>query len=225
MRVLIYSSVRLFGECMGAFLETTDAVAAVLVEHTVPDLDLKAMEFGTDIALFDVTAPEARSAASLVRSLDQDIPTVAVAVAEVAEDVIACADWGFDAYVPTTAHTSEMLDILCRARQGETMCDPRIARNLFNELARRRTSPEPFYPNEQLTPREIEIAHLVARGAANKEIAAQLHLSVATIKNHVHSVLRKLQFENRSQVTGLLLRDPMALHANPLPSQSRRVSR
>jgi len=213
MRVLIYSPVRLFAECIAAVLRTADFPAAVLVEHTLLDLDLKALAFAADVALFDVTAQEAGSAVRLVRSLSPHISTIAVAVTEVREEVIACAESGFDAYFPRTARTAEMLEIIRRAEQGETLCDPRIARNLFNELARRRAPAQPPITDEHLTPRELEIARLIGHGAANKEIAAELHLSVATIKNHVHSVLRKLQMESRSQVASLCLEDPMALRS------------
>ncbi|MGY1701268.1 response regulator transcription factor [Geodermatophilus sp. SYSU D00766] len=196
---------------MAAVLRTSDLGAVVLVEHTTVDLDLKAVAFGADVALLDVTAHESRSAARLLRALNPDISTVAVAVVEVAEEVIACAESGFDAYIPRTAQTAEMLEIIRRVEQGETVCHPRIARNLFNELASRRAPAEPCLPDQHLTPREIEIARLIGHGAANKQIAAELHLSVATIKNHVHSVLRKLQVENRSQVASLLIHDPMML--------------
>lgn len=210
MRVLIYSPVRLFGDCMAAFLLTAESVEAVLVEHKVLDLDLKAVEFGADVALFDVTGAEAMQASRLVKSLDPDISTVAVAVTEVVDDVLACAESGFDAYVPRTARTSEMLEIVLRAQLGETVCDPKIAYSLFHELARRRASAEGF-GGDHLTPREMEIARMLSRGAANKEIAAQLNVSLATVKNHVHSVLHKLQINSRSQVATLLSDNPMVL--------------
>jgi DNA-binding NarL/FixJ family response regulator len=98
------------------------------------------------------------------------------------------------------------------ARKGGTVCDPRIARSLFDELARRRQTTRLFSPDKYLTRREIEIAKLLGRGSANKEIAEELHLSVATIKNHVHSVLHKLQVSRRSQVGNLLVENPWILH-------------
>jgi DNA-binding NarL/FixJ family response regulator len=211
MRVLIYSPVRLFGECMAAVLTSTEIVDAVLTEHDAVDLDLKVMEFGADVALFDVTASESSAAAHMVKGLCPDVSMVAVAVTEVAAEVIACAESGFDAYVPRTARTTEMLEILQRARQGETICDPKIARMLFNELARRPGAGVSAPQEERLTAREIEIARLLGRGVSNKEIAAELHLSVATIKNHVHSVLHKLQVGSRGQVASLLRENPLAL--------------
>jgi DNA-binding NarL/FixJ family response regulator len=211
MRVLIYSPVRLFGDCLAAFLVSTDIVDAALAEHDALDLDMKAMEFGPDIALFDVTASESPAAAHMIKGLCPDVSMVAVAVTEAATDVIACAEAGFDAYVPRTARTTEMLEILQRAQQGETLCDPKIARTLFNELARRPCTTTPSPQDEYLTARELEIAKMLGRGVSNKEIAAELQLSVATIKNHVHSVLHKLQVDSRAQVASLLRENPLAL--------------
>jgi DNA-binding NarL/FixJ family response regulator len=211
MRVLVYSPVRLFGECMAAFLESEDSVAAVLTEHKLHNLELRAMELGADVALIDVTAPEARGVARLVKVVCPDASTIAVAVTEVAAEVIACAESGFDAYVPRSARPAELIEMMCLVQRGETICHPRIARTLFNELARRHAAETPQIPEGHLTLREVEIARLLGQGAANKEIAVELHLSVATVKNHVHSVLRKLQIESRAQVATLLLENPLVL--------------
>lgn len=211
MRVLVYSPVRLFGDCIAAFLESVDFAEIVLAEHDILNLDLRALELGIDVVLIDVSAPAARSAARLVKSLCPEVSTIAVAVTEVSDEVIACAKSGFDAYVPRTVRPVDMIDIIHRVQQGETICDPRVTRTLFEELARRHTANPKSGQVGHLTPREIEIARLLGRGAANKEMAAELHLSVATIKNHVHSVLRKLQVDSRAQVATLLLEDPLAL--------------
>lgn len=211
MRVLVYSPVRIFGDCIATFLESAECVAAVLAEHDILCLDLKAIDLGADVALIDVTSPEAHSVPRLVKVVCPEVSTIAMGVSEVPTEVIACADSGFDAYVPRTARPAEVIATIHRVQRGEMVCDPQITRTLFNELARRRAADSPSTPDGHLTPREIEIARLIGRGAANKEIAAELHLSVATIKNHVHSVLRKLQVDNRAQIAMLLLENPLAL--------------
>jgi DNA-binding NarL/FixJ family response regulator len=58
----------------------------------------------------------------------------------------------------------------------------------------------------QLSEREREVALAVGRGCANAEIAAELHMSVATVKAHVSRLLAKLEVENRVQVA-LLVQD------------------
>jgi DNA-binding NarL/FixJ family response regulator len=55
-------------------------------------------------------------------------------------------------------------------------------------------------PAEPLTPREREVAELVARGLTNREIATQLYLSERTAQNHVQHILTKLDLANRSQI-------------------------
>lgn len=59
----------------------------------------------------------------------------------------------------------------------------------------------------ELTPREREVAALMARGLANKEIAEELVISVGTVETHVKRVLRKLDLRSRAQVAALVLKD------------------
>jgi DNA-binding NarL/FixJ family response regulator len=220
MRIVIYSPVRLFGEGIGAFLQSIDRIEAVLVESDPLELETRAAVFRADVALFDVTGHDVIPLARIVRAQCPEIIAVAMAVAEVAEDVIACADAGFAAYIPRAATAAEMIAIVDLALRGETVCDRRIARSLFDELARR--SPTALAPpDEYLTPREIEMARMLARGLTNKEIAKELHLSVATIKNHVHSVIRKLQVHSRLQVANLLLEDPFLFRPQSGPRNQR----
>lgn len=55
----------------------------------------------------------------------------------------------------------------------------------------------------ELTKRELEVARLVAKGMRNKEIAALLHISLATVKDHVHKVLRKAGVDSRTEIAAL----------------------
>ena len=60
--------------------------------------------------------------------------------------------------------------------------------------------PPPHRPPHPLTPREREVADLIAQGLSNKEIAARLVVSRRTAETHVESILRKLSFASRTQV-------------------------
>ena len=63
-------------------------------------------------------------------------------------------------------------------------------------------APEDGLPD--LTPRQREIARLLADGMSNKEIARRLDISVATVKDHVHSVLSRLELRRRGEVGALV---------------------
>ena len=59
---------------------------------------------------------------------------------------------------------------------------------------------QPVDPLESLTPTEREVAGMLATGAANAEIASELHMSHGTVKNHVSSLLRKMHQSDRTRL-------------------------
>jgi DNA-binding NarL/FixJ family response regulator len=86
---------------------------------------------------------------------------------------------------------------------------PRAAATLLRRvgaLAADRPSATP--PRGELTAREREIVELVALGLSNKAIAARLHVELATVKNHVHNILDKLQVRRRGEIAASLGRPP-----------------
>ena len=85
--------------------------------------------------------------------------------------------------------------------RGETIVSPRLAASLFQRLAdqRRRHYLAIAEPATDLTMRERQILSLVEQGLSNKEIARALGIELATVKNHVHRVLEKLNVSRRGQ--------------------------
>ena len=128
-----------------------------------------------------------------------DLRTVAFAVADVEADVLACAEAGISGYVAEDGSAEDLVAAVLRAVNGELVCPPRIAALLFARVAA--LSDRTFRaPAEPLTPREREIADLVASGLPNKSIACELSLAPATIKNHVHNILQKLSLQRRGEL-------------------------
>ncbi|MGC9665214.1 response regulator [Planosporangium sp. 12N6] len=83
---------------------------------------------------------------------------------------------------------------------GDALIAPRVTRRLIEEFVRRPESgptPVPRVPDERITEREREVLTLVGRGRSNAEIAADLHISVATAKAHVARLFTKLDARDR----------------------------
>src|ERR1043165_1284953 len=94
----------------------------------------------------------------------------------------------------------------CRVTAGEAMLSPTVTRQLIAHVAAP-TSPSRSRAAErvdQLSERERDVALALAQGSSNAEIAAALHMSVATVKAHVSRLLIKLELNNRVQVAILV---------------------
>jgi NarL family two-component system response regulator LiaR len=91
--------------------------------------------------------------------------------------------------------------------RGESSLHPLVARKLLHELSQ--PSQEPPTP-DPLTEREVEVLRLVALGQSNREIAADLMISEATVRTHVSNILGKLHLARRTQAALYALREGLA---------------
>jgi DNA-binding NarL/FixJ family response regulator len=88
-------------------------------------------------------------------------------------------------------------------RSGDALLAPSITRRLIQQFAPRPATPAAHGDLSGLTPRELEVLRLMARGLSNAELAAQLTLSEATVKTHVTRILSKLGLRDRVQAVVL----------------------
>ena len=104
-------------------------------------------------------------------------------------------------YVLKEATPSELFTAIRAAHRGEAYFYPSIARYLLNDYLRRvRSGHEDRVHYDGLTDREREVAIAIGQGKSNAEIAAELFMSVATVKAHVSRLLQKLDLDNRVQI-------------------------
>jgi two-component system nitrate/nitrite response regulator NarL len=118
--------------------------------------------------------------------------------------VIAYAEAGVVGYVTRHASLAELKDAVERAAAGETNLSSRMALTILRHIARLATQHGNPALVPQLTSRELEVAELIDEGLSNKEIARRLRIEVPTVKNHVHSILKKLRVTRRSEAAARL---------------------
>jgi DNA-binding NarL/FixJ family response regulator len=107
---------------------------------------------------------------------------------------------GARGYMLKDIPAAELLATIRRIYAGESIVQPSVAARLIVEFGQRRNAPQqPSY--EPLSDRELEVLRLLASGANNRAIAAQLTLAEGTIKNYVSSILDKLHAANRTHAT------------------------
>src|ERR1700732_226210 len=203
VRVIIASPVRLVREGMVASLRGREGVVvADAVDMDPPGMETIA-DAELDVVLVDVGERDPISVGRLIKAANPGAKLVAFPVDEIDDRVFACAAAGFSGYVPRESGADELHRALVDAIEGRMHCAPHIAAAMFNRLADFLQEPQPpLLPS--LTSRESEILALVDQGCSNKDIARQLAISSATVKNHMHNILQKLQVSRRGQAAARL---------------------
>jgi two-component system nitrate/nitrite response regulator NarL len=152
-----------------------------------------------DIVILDVGGGDGFAAAKALRARLPETKVIAFAVSEVDHVVLACAEAGIAGYVAPDGSAQDLISAIEFALRDELYCSPRIAHLLFRRIgtlsARLGGVPDP----EPLTQREAQVLDLLGEGMSNKEIGRALRISNATVKNHVHNILEKLQVHRRGE--------------------------
>ncbi len=143
-----------------------------------------------DVTLMDGILPDIHGV-EVTRRIVQSWPAariILVSINETAEDIHRAMEAGACGYVPKSCEK----DMIVRAIRTVAAGSPYLPPELARRLAERNTQ-------VSLSARELEVLRLIAQGKANKQIAAELALSEATIKTHIAHILAKLDAPDRTR--------------------------
>jgi two-component system, NarL family, nitrate/nitrite response regulator NarL len=139
----------------------------------------------------------------VARSLRAAVPAVRLVVCGLADDPTELLPWvevGVLGYVDRRASFDELVSAVLSAGEDEVTGSASLARALFRRTVRSPSERVSFGDQTAvLTRREDQVLELVAHGLTNKQVAVVLSIEPATVKNHVHSILRKLHLSSRAQ--------------------------
>jgi DNA-binding NarL/FixJ family response regulator len=149
------------------------------------------------------------SGVELTRRLTERTPAsrvLVVTVSALEEDVTEAILAGASGYVLKDGPVEEVVAGIRAAAAGESLISPPIASMLLGRI-RDHTEGELEVPRAPLSKRELEVLQLVAEGKANHEIGEALFIGTSTVRNHISSILLKLQVDNRVQAAVRAVRD------------------
>jgi DNA-binding NarL/FixJ family response regulator len=110
---------------------------------------------------------------------------------------------GASGFLLKDAPADQLVTAIRVVAAGDALLAPSITRRLIEEFARRPLANARPAALEALSPRELEVLRLVARGLSNAEIATELYVGDATVKTHVSRILQKLSLRDRVQAVVL----------------------
>lgn len=157
-----------------------------------------------DVVLSDARMPPGMSGMELTRRLAEQFPALPVLILTTFDDqdvVVKAMQAGASGFLLKDISPEQLAEAITAASKGQVTIDPRVTATALGREAARD-------PLAALTPMERRVAELVAQGMRNQEIAETLVLTVGTVKNHVSSLLRKLDHPDRTALA-LFLRTAM----------------
>lgn len=160
------------------------------------------------IVLMDVEMPGA-SGIELCRALREahpDIRVVMLTAFSDSERVFSALKAGAVGYLLKNVSPDEIRATVQHAADGEPLLSGEIAGRVLREFEREHAEERYREQLAGLTPREEEILRLLATGESNREIGTRLFISEQTVKNHVASIFRKLQVNDRTKAALLAVR-------------------
>lgn len=165
----------------------------------------QAKALNPDVVLMDIRMPGVNgieATAEITRTLDTKV--LILTTFDLDEYAFGGLRAGASGFLLKDTRPAELIEAIRTVASGEAVVSPRITRRMLEmfagQLPSGATASGQVDPRiASLTPRETEILCLVARGMSNAEIAAELVVSVTTVKTHVGSVLAKLGVRDRVQ--------------------------
>lgn len=158
-------------------------------------------ELQPDVVVMDISMP-GLSGDRVTERIKRESPEIKVIALTAHEDsgyIGQMLQAGASGYVLKLAAAEELIKAIRLVATGAAYLDPAVAGKVVDGYVRQKTA-RPRARQGQLTHREEEVLKLVAQGYVNKEIAAQLEISVKTVETHKHNFMEKLDLHSRAEI-------------------------
>ena len=201
LRVLIVDDHDLFRTGLRNLLEE-QGVVIVGEAATGAEAVSVVREIAPDVVVMDLNMP-GMGGVDATRHITSIAPLTRVVMLTISEedsDVMDAIMAGACGYLLKDSSIQDLMAGIRAASHGESLISPNIAAKVLQHVRATNTQPEIANTiRAELSDREIEVLKLIANGKDNGVIAAELHISPKTVKNHISNILMKLQIENRIQ--------------------------
>jgi len=214
IRVVLADDQRVVREGLGTLVGLLDGVEVVGTAADGQEAVELARRLDPDIVLMDLRMPRCDGIEATRRLAAARVRARVVVLTTYADDasVLAALRAGARGYLTKDAGADEIRMALEAVARGEAALDPAVQHHVVAAVA---GGDDPAAPKEPalpdgLTPREAEVLALIARGLTNREIAADLVVSEATVKSHVNHLFAKAGVRDRAQAVAYAFRHGLA---------------
>jgi two-component system, NarL family, response regulator LiaR len=190
------------------FLATQEDLDVVGEAATCTEAAERAAELRPDVVLLDLVMPGGDGIEAARKIRDASPRSKVIVLTSYPDDatVLPALEAGAAGYLLKDIEPQELADGVRRVHRGESLLHPAVAPRVIREAV----GPGTASAREALTPRELDVLRLLARGLPNKLIARELGIAERTVKTHVSSILAKLGVTDRTQAALYAVRERLA---------------
>ena len=204
VRLLIVDDHDMFADSLRVALSAEPDLTVVGTAATLAQARSMVVSTAPDVVLLDHRLPDGFGVDSIaeLKTLRPDAKIMVLTA--VAEDsmLVTATEAGCAGFILKTSPLDELVTAVRTAAAGEIMVSTELLARLLNRLHHQHER-----PTHDLTGREREILELIAEGLTNGAIAKRLYISVNTVRNHVQSVLTKLDAHSKLEALSIAIRE------------------
>ena len=206
--VLIYEDNNSLRESLCNLLQLTGSFSVVGAFPHCLDAEMQVKELNPKVILMDIDMPGRTGieAVERIRAFNKTVQIVMLTVFDDNTHVYDALFAGANGYLLKKYASDKLIGSVNEVLQGGAPMSPSIARMVINYMQKHEATPAPDY---QLTPREKEILQSLARGNSFKLIAAELFISLDTVRTHIKHIYDKLHVRSQIEAVSKALNEKL----------------
>jgi DNA-binding NarL/FixJ family response regulator len=210
VNILLVNEIPLMGNVIAAALEDEPDINVVACVSSTEEAIQLIQDEHVDVALVSTRLPDqgALKLTGAITELAPETKVLALGMTEEKKRVLRYVEAGATGYVLKDDSLDDLIHIVRAVQEGRAFVSPEIAAAMMerlSDLAQMFSDVENSVTDAAgLTDRELEVLELIGQGLTNQQISETLVIEVGTVKNHVHSILEKLNVSSRGEAAAYL---------------------
>ncbi len=205
IKILLIEDNRLLREGISTFIKKEPDMSVVTTISNGENILEMIGKHNPNIVLLDLGLRSQNSlkVVKLVKQNFQETKIIVMDLIPLQADVFEFVEAGVSGFMLKDISVKEFLKTIRSVYKGTRVLPPNLTGSLFSQIVEKAVSGSKtsvITVSTRMTKREKQVIDLIADGFTNKEIAQKLHLSIFTIKSHVHNILEKLALNTRVQI-------------------------
>ena len=201
IKILIVDDHEVVRDGLSVMMGRQEDFTVVGAAHNGLEAVEKASELEPDVILMDLRMPELDGVEAMrrIREKDANVKFIALTTYDTDEYIFDAIEAGAKGYLLKDTSREDLFKAVRTVHQGDSLIQPAVVSRVLDRLAQLSRRPGQGGARQALSDREVEVLRLMARGSANKQIAADLSITESTVKTHVTNIFHKLEVRHRTE--------------------------